>query len=61
MFLRLDKLENGDDIQDYLYSITGQTSVPNIFVRGHHLGGFTDLAVAIKNGRLQDMLQAQTP
>lgn len=30
--LRLNETENGDAIQDYLLSKTGQRTVPNIFI-----------------------------
>ncbi|CDZ96457.1 Glutaredoxin and related proteins [Phaffia rhodozyma] len=52
----LDELDDGEEILDYLRSITNQTSVPNIFVQGDHLGGFTDLAAALKSGRFQQMI-----
>lgn len=41
--LELDKIEDGDDIQNALAKITGQRTVPNIFINGKHIGGNSDL------------------
>ena len=46
----LDKLPEGADMQNTLQEITGQRTVPNIFIGGTHIGGFTDLSAKIKNG-----------
>ena len=35
--------EDGQAIQDYLADKTGQRSVPNIFIKGSHIGGNSDL------------------
>lgn len=37
--VELDKVENGDAIQDELANMTGQRTVPNIFINGKHVGG----------------------
>ena len=41
--LRLIELDDGSDIQNALKEITGQTSVPNIFIKREHIGGNSDL------------------
>lgn len=41
--LELDTMEDGDDIQQALAKITGQRTVPNIFIKGKHIGGNSDL------------------
>lgn len=41
--LELDTMEEGDDIQNALAQITGQRTVPNIFINGKHIGGNSDL------------------
>ncbi|KAL7413616.1 thioredoxin-like protein [Mrakia frigida] len=53
----LDKLDNGAEIQDYLATLTGQRSVPNIFVQGHHLGGSDDLVKASDSGELAKRME----
>jgi glutaredoxin 3 len=35
----LDKMEDGAELQNALFRITGQRSVPNVFVKGSHMGG----------------------
>ncbi|GMM27619.1 dithiol glutaredoxin [Martiniozyma asiatica (nom. inval.)] len=41
--LELDTIEDGDDIQAALQSISGQRTVPNIYIKGKHIGGNSDL------------------
>jgi glutaredoxin 3 len=49
-------MSNGDEIQATLLQITGQRTVPNVFVNGQHLGGNDDTQKAAASGRLQEML-----
>jgi glutaredoxin 3 len=37
--IRLDKVDEGSAIQDYLLEKTGQRTVPNIFINQKHVGG----------------------
>ena len=41
--VELDVLEEGDDMQDYLKTKTGQRTVPNIFIKSKHFGGNSEL------------------
>ncbi|ODQ47959.1 hypothetical protein PICMEDRAFT_32504 [Pichia membranifaciens NRRL Y-2026] len=41
--LELDTMEEGSEIQDALAKITGQRTVPNVFINGKHIGGNSDL------------------
>lgn len=52
----LDELENGAEIQMALAVKTGQRTVPNVFVKGGHLGGNDDTQRAARSGALQQML-----
>lgn len=36
-------MEEGSEVQDALTKITGQRTVPNIFINGKHIGGNSDL------------------
>ncbi len=54
--IELDQIENGDQIQGELLVISGQRTVPNVFVKGKHLGGNDDTQAAAKSGELQKML-----
>ncbi|KAI9310525.1 glutaredoxin, partial [Dichotomocladium elegans] len=39
----LDTRKDGDDIQKVLAELTGQKTVPNIFINAKHIGGYSDL------------------
>jgi glutaredoxin len=55
-YIQLDAIENGKDIQDYLASKTGQRTVPNIFLKGQHIGGFDSLSKLNSESRLAPLL-----
>jgi len=48
--------DDGADIQDALAELTGQRTVPNIFINKKHIGGNSDLQA--KKGQLPDLLKA---
>jgi len=48
--------ENGQAIQDALLEISGQRTVPNVFVKGSHIGGNDDTQLAAKMGKIKKML-----
>lgn len=53
----LDKMgEDGRELQTTLLKMTGQRTVPNVFVKGKHIGGNDDTQAAVKKGKLQEML-----
>ena len=52
----LNEMDNGSDIQSALQDMTGQRTVPNVFVNGKHLGGNDVTQDAAKSGKLQKML-----
>lgn len=54
--VELDQLDNGAEYQDELLTITGQRTVPNVFVKGSHLGGCDDTMKANDSGKLAEML-----
>ncbi|KAF2139503.1 uncharacterized protein K452DRAFT_253921 [Aplosporella prunicola CBS 121167] len=54
--IELDQVDDGAAIQDALQDMTGQRSVPNIFIAKKHIGGNSDLQG--KKGELPKMLQA---
>jgi glutaredoxin 3 len=55
--IELDRDPRGADIQHELQRLTGQRTVPNVFVNGTHLGGNSDAQAAAQNGKLQEMLK----
>lgn len=55
--LELNEMDDGADIQDALLEMTGQRTVPNVFIKGKHLGGNDDTQKAAKSGELKAMLE----
>mmetsp|Transcript_13965 Transcript_13965/g.23832 ORF Transcript_13965/g.23832 Transcript_13965/m.23832 type:complete len:112 (-) Transcript_13965:1150-1485(-) len=54
--VELDQIDNGSGIQSALLSISGQRTVPNVFVKGTHLGGNDDTQAAARSGKLDQLL-----
>ena len=52
----LDNMDNGADIQRALLDLTGQRTVPNIFINKKHVGGNDDAQAAYRSGKLQQMI-----
>ena len=46
-------MDDGADIQNALLDMTGQKSVPNVFIKGDHLGGNDDVQSAFRDGSLE--------
>merc|ERR1712053_14568 len=51
--IELDKVDNGAQIQSPLKDITGQGTVPNVFINGNHIGGNSDMQALEQKGELQ--------
>ncbi|OMJ11373.1 Glutaredoxin [Smittium culicis] len=56
LILELDNMDDGSNIQNHLLELTGQRSVPNIFINKKHVGGCDDLLAKIKNGQIKSLL-----
>ena len=54
--IELDVVENGDQIQAALLDLSGQRTVPNVFIKGQHLGGNDDTQNAARAGKLAGLL-----
>ena len=52
----LNQMDEGADIQAVLLELTGQKTVPNVFIKGQHIGGNDKTQEAAKTGKLQEML-----
>jgi len=50
-------MDNGKEIQDYLFEITNQKTVPNTFISGQHIGGNDRLQEKHKNGELMPIIK----
>ena len=55
----LDVETNGSLIQSTLLDMTGQRTVPNVFINNQHVGGNDKVQEAHQSGRLQELLNQQ--
>lgn len=55
----LDKESNGYMVQDELSKMTGQRTVPNVFVNNQHVGGNQDVQQLYRTGKLEELLKNQ--
>ena len=53
----MDKESDGAEMQNTLEKMTGQRSVPNIFINGKHIGGCDTVVGLHKSGKLQELLK----
>ncbi|CCI46389.1 unnamed protein product [Albugo candida] len=51
--IELDEREDGGKIQEILMELTGQRTVPNVFLKGKHIGGCDDTLAMHKAGKLE--------
>jgi glutaredoxin len=57
--VEIDTFPCGTLIQQQLLRMTGQRTVPNIFVHSQHMGGHDKVRAATQTGTLQQLLVAQ--
>ena len=48
--------DNGTTIQEKLKEMTGQRTVPNVFIRGNHIGGADDTTKLHEEGKLMNLI-----
>ena len=53
-------VSGNDAKREWLVETTGQRTVPQIFINGQSVGGYTDLAALDRAGRLDGMLQSKS-
>ncbi|CAJ2651855.1 unnamed protein product [Trifolium pratense] len=57
LVIELDELgPQGPQLQKLLERITGQYTVPNVFIGGNHIGGCTDTLKLYRKGELETLL-----
>jgi glutaredoxin 3 len=54
--VELDEESDGSDIQAALAKLSGQRTVPNVFIGGQHIGGCDDTTAMHKKGQLLPLL-----
>ncbi|KAL6863479.1 Glutaredoxin [Amphichorda felina] len=55
--LELDQIEGGSSMQDALQEISGQRTVPNIYIGQKHIGGNSEIQGLSKSGQLEGLLK----
>jgi len=55
----LDKLDNGSDVQKTLQQMSGQRTVPSVWIDGKFVGGNSETQAAYKSGQLYELLGIQ--
>jgi glutaredoxin 3 len=53
----LDTMQEGQHLHQQLISKTNHNTVPNIFINGTHIGGYSELENLFKSGKLSVMIQ----
>ena len=60
VFEAIDITHDADDREQEMRERSGRTSVPQIFIDGHHVGGYDDLAALDQAGGLDRLLFGDT-
>ncbi|KAG5936346.1 hypothetical protein E4U59_005069 [Claviceps monticola] len=55
--MELDKMPDGSALQDSLEEISGQRTVPNVYIKQKHIGGNSDIQDLHKAGKLEPLLK----
>jgi glutaredoxin 3 len=50
-------IDSRSDVKDYLLQLTGQETVPNVFVKGKSIGGCDDTHALHSKGQLLPLIQ----
>jgi glutaredoxin 3 len=56
----LDRMPDGSALQQALQDLTGQRTVPSVFVNTKHIGGNSETQTAFRSGQLASMLDDST-
>ncbi|CCE63462.1 hypothetical protein TPHA_0E03730 [Tetrapisispora phaffii CBS 4417] len=56
--LELDKMSDGEAVLFALSKISQQSTLPNIFIKGKHIGGYQDLKEMNESGELEKLLDS---
>ncbi|KAK6198064.1 putative thioltransferase [Scheffersomyces amazonensis] len=54
--VELDTISDGLTLQNGLLELTGQKTVPNVFISGKHIGGNSDIQALNASGKLKELL-----
>lgn len=56
--IELDEEADGGEIQEALAELTGQKTVPNVFIGGQHIGGNSDVQQLKSADQLEPKIKA---
>ena len=59
-FVEVD-VDGRQDLRGWLTKTTGQRTVPQVFINGRSVGGFSDLSALDEAGELDELLAAAPP
>ncbi|KAG6064212.1 hypothetical protein E4U32_000437 [Claviceps aff. humidiphila group G2b] len=55
--MELDKMPDGSALQDSLEEISGQRTVPNVYIKQKHIGGNSNIQELQSAGKLEPLLK----
>ncbi|RBR14310.1 uncharacterized protein FIESC28_07740 [Fusarium coffeatum] len=55
--LELDQVSDGSALQDALEQISGQRTVPNVYIKQQHIGGNSDVQSLKSGGKLESLIK----
>jgi glutaredoxin 3 len=55
------RVENRTDLRSFLVSASGQRTVPQVFINGQSVGGFSDITALDRRGELDRLLALSPP
>ncbi|XP_041457959.1 thioredoxin reductase 1, cytoplasmic-like [Lytechinus variegatus] len=58
--LELDLQDDGAELQEALLKLSGQKTVPNVYIKGTHIGGCDDTFAAKSNGKINHLLNVNS-
>jgi glutaredoxin 3 len=53
----MDQESDGADLQNALEGISGQRTVPNVYIKQKHIGGNSDVQSLSSSGKLKELLK----
>ncbi|EYF06317.1 glutaredoxin 3 [Chondromyces apiculatus] len=54
-------VESREELRDWLRKASGQRTVPQVFINGKSVGGYSDIAALEKEGKLDGLLSQAPP
>jgi glutaredoxin 3 len=55
--LKIDEMNNGRQIWEAAFAMSGRNTVPNIFIRGNYIGGYDTISSMHERGTLRSLFE----